>query len=130
MVTTENLLNRAKKLEDNNYNDLWTLVVRSATVLKEIDPKHRKPWLWHVIIDIYDEQGGKCAICGKSIKLGEHEVDHKIPFVYGGGNERGNLQLVHRKCNNAKRAQVSPRDLLCYLEDRCMNLPCFRNRGK
>jgi len=24
----------------------------------------------------------------------ETEVDHKIPFCYGGGNERGNIQLA------------------------------------
>ena len=130
MVTTENLLSQAKKLEESIFKDLWTLVAESASILKEINPISRKPWLSHVIQDIYDEQEGKCALCGKRIYLGEHEVDHKIPFVYGGGNERGNLQLAHPRCNNAKRAKVDPHELLRYLEDRSKNLPRISNRGK
>jgi 5-methylcytosine-specific restriction endonuclease McrA len=49
------------------------------------------------------------------------DVDHKIPFCYGGGHERTNLQLAHPSCNRSRRSSVDPRDLLRYLEDRYMN---------
>jgi hypothetical protein len=61
----------------------------------------------------------------KTFALGafdEIDVDHKIPFCYGGGNERGNIQLAHSACNRLKRAEVNPHDLLAYLEDQYMNL--------
>lgn len=51
-----------------------------------------------------------------------YEVDHIIPFKYGGGNERTNIQLARPPCNLQKGSTVDPHDLLKYLEDRYMNL--------
>ena len=75
-----------------------------------------------VLDEMYERQRGLCGLCGEPMQRGIHEVDHEIPFVYGGGNERANIQLAHKKCNREKRASVLPKALLRYLEDRYMNL--------
>lgn len=108
------------------HHEFWATVVESSEILKEVAPNSRRAWLVHVIKELYDEQNGVCPLRGDPLTYGHHHVDHKIPFCYGGGNERGNLQLVHPECNNHKRNQVGPHDLLRYLEDRAMNLPPSR----
>jgi 5-methylcytosine-specific restriction endonuclease McrA len=55
------------------------------------------------------------------MKPSDVDVDHKIPFCYGGGHERTNLQLAHASCNRSRQSSVAPRDLLRYLESRYMN---------
>ena len=116
------LRDRAQKLADDAYRDFWTSVVECSETLQEIAPNQRKLWLSTVIEELHREQNGLCALCGELFALGEHEVDHKIPFCYGGGNERANIQLAHPQCNRSKGAQAEPYDILRYLEDRYMNL--------
>ena len=111
-----------QKLADEAYRDFWTSVVECSEILQKIDPNKRKLWLVEVLKEKYREQRGLCALCGESLVYGEWEVDHIIPFCYGGGNERANIQLAHPKCNKSKGKQVDPQDLLHYLEDRYMNL--------
>lgn len=123
MNRSENIRERARSLEESTFRELWTLVVECASILREIAPNRRQIWLQEVIEELFREQEGLCGLCGKPLQRGMHEVDHKIPFVYGGGNERANIQLAHPECNRKKRAAVDPRDLLRYLEDRYMNLP-------
>ena len=122
MSRSRALADKARNQADAAYNEFWTTVVEGSEILKEIAPNHRKVWLADVIKELYHEQKGLCALCDDALVLGGHHVDHKIPFRYGGGNERGNIQLVHPECNNRKRDQVDPHDLLRYLEDRHMNL--------
>ena len=113
---------RAQKLADDAHREFWASVVECSEIIREIDPKKRKIWLVEVLQERYDEQNKLCALCGESLELGKWEVDHIIPFCYGGGNERANIQLAHPKCNKSKGKQVDPQDLLRYLEDRYMNL--------
>ena len=122
MLDSRDIRNRAVALERRAFTEFWTSVVESAQLLKQIDPLRRKMWLSHVIEELYEKQQGLCALCGEPLFRGDHHVDHKIPFSYGGGNERGNIQLTHPACNLEKRTQVDPYDLLRYLEDRFMNL--------
>ncbi|KRF39989.1 hypothetical protein ASH01_19565 [Terrabacter sp. Soil811] len=70
---------------------------------------------------MWDGQSGLCALCEEPMQRDDVDVDHKIPFSYGGGHERANLQLAHSSCNRSRRNSVDPRDLLRYLEDRYMN---------
>ena len=72
-------------------------------------------------MELYQEQNGLCGLCETSMEPDAYEVDHKIPFAYGGGHERTNLQLAHPECNRRKGASVDPHHLLEYLEDRYMN---------
>jgi 5-methylcytosine-specific restriction endonuclease McrA len=116
------LQRRAQKLADDSLRELEMLVTETASILRELSPNRRKPWLASVVRELYDEQDGICALCGETLAGQDVEVDHKIAFCYGGGNERGNIQLAHGRCNRQKRAAVDPHDLLRYLEDRYMNL--------
>ena len=122
MSRSRALADKARQQADTAYHEFWATVVECSEILKEIAPNNRRAWLADVIRELYHEQQGSCALCGNALVLGGHHVDHRIPFRYGGGNERGNIQLVHPDCNNRKRDQVDPHDLLRYLEDRHMNL--------
>ena len=52
-------------------------------------------------------QSTKCALCGDQIKdMKDASVDHKIPRSRGGSDALENLQLAHRKCNEAKGNQL------------------------
>ncbi len=122
MARSTELSQRARNLSKSAYNDFWSLVVECSEILKSISPNRRKLWLSNIIEELYHKQQGKCALCSTPLDPGKYDVDHKIPFCYGGGNERSNIQLAHPSCNRSKRAEVDPHDLLLYLEDRYMNL--------
>lgn len=122
MSRLDDLEGRARTVRDQSEADLWLLVAEAADVLKGLDPPRRRMWLASVLNEMWDEQIGKCALCGEGMDFGVWDVDHRIPFCYGGGNERANLQLAHPACNRRRRTAVDPRDLLRYLEDRYMNL--------
>jgi len=122
MTDIDDLMQRARAIERRSFNELWTLVVETASVLTEIDPPRRRAWLASVVERMVEEQDGFCGLCGLSLSNDAVEVDHIIPFCYGGGNERDNLQVTHMRCNREKRNSVDPVDLLRYLEDRYMNL--------
>lgn len=112
----------AERLESETWEVFWGTVVECSSILIELDPGRRKPWLARVIQEIHEAQGGLCALCSEPVVPSEWEVDHCIPFCYGGGNEPANLQIAHLKCNRRKGHQVDPMDLLRYLEGRYSNL--------
>ena len=114
---------RAERLKEQTFQELWDLVIECASILREIHPSQRKLWLAGVVNERYQVQNGLCALCNFELEPQSMQVDHIIPFVHGGGNERGNLQLAHKTCNNQKRAKVDVMDLLKYLECKYMNLP-------
>lgn len=61
----------------------------------------------HTAVDIRNIltlQKLKCACCRTGIKNGYH-VDHVIPLVSGGGNDKLNLQLLCPTCNLSKSAR-------------------------
>ena len=122
MTRSSDQRERAIRLQKAAFAEFWTSVLECSSILKEIAPGKKKPWLKHVVRGMYDAQNGLCGLCEKPLEPDGHEVDHKIPFTYGGGNERTNLQLAHPECNRQKGFAVDPRDLLKYLEDRYMNL--------
>lgn len=103
--------------------ELWRLVEESASILKEIAPANRRPWLSSVKQRICLEQDYRCGICGDRMNLEEVELDHIIPVHFGGGNERPNLRATHSTCNRSRGTVVEYIPLLRYLEDRYMNLP-------
>jgi len=121
MISSGELKKRARSLEQTSFYEFFNILVDCSEILKQIRPVQRRPWLAKVIKEIYSDQEGKCAICAKPLEFGSHEVDHIIPFCYGGGNERGNLRITCVSCNRKKRNLVEPQDLLRYLEDRYMN---------
>jgi 5-methylcytosine-specific restriction endonuclease McrA len=120
-ISSKDLKLRAKSLESKSFYNLFQDLVECSDILKKIKSPKRHLWLTEVIQEIYEAQDGKCAVCNEPIELSSYEVDHKIPFCYGGGHERGNLQLTCVKCNRSKGKSVDSQDLLRYLEDRYMN---------
>ncbi len=111
----------ASLLERQAWEVFWGTVVDCSSILKEIAPSQRRPWLARVIEEIHESQGGVCPLCGEPLLPNEWEIDHRIPFCYGGGNEPVNLQIAHLTCNRRKGRQVDPMDLLRYLEGRYQN---------
>lgn len=49
--------------------------------------------------------GGRCELCGISVKDRPLDVDHIIPRSRGGKTELANLQALCSKCNRSKRNQ-------------------------
>lgn len=58
------------------------------------------PILFEVLILLH---GQRCAVCGKRYGL---TVDHILPVSRGGRTTINNLQLLCRKCNEAKDDQI------------------------
>lgn len=56
-----------------------------------------------VMDKVWNRDGGKCVLCGKSEKL---EFDHIIPFSKGGSNTFRNLQLLCENCNRVKSNNI------------------------
>ncbi len=54
---------------------------------------------------VWERCGGRCAITGLKIHLGEpHEFDHIIPLALGGRHAESNLQLVSKDAHKTKTA--------------------------
>lgn len=62
-------------------------------------------------ISLFVGQGGRCAVSGEYLKLGEMEVHHKIPKVAGGTDAYNNL--VYVKSIIHKIIHTTRRDVLC-----------------
>jgi len=54
------------------------------------------------IEEIRHAQGNRCVYCHVSFSEVPFERDHKIAVVYGGENNKANLQLLCRRCNRRK----------------------------
>jgi hypothetical protein len=54
--------------------------------------------------DIRQMQKDRCAYCRCKLK-GKGEIDHIIPLIKRGSNDRRNLQLTCRSCNASKHAK-------------------------
>jgi hypothetical protein len=50
----------------------------------------------------WQEQKGKCAICGKGLKLAESELDR---FKTSAGYTSKNIRLVHHECHRNQQAE-------------------------
>lgn len=53
------------------------------------------------IREIFRLQKGKCAYCRGDLGCGNH-IDHIIPLILGGANDRRNIQLLCPTCNLSK----------------------------
>lgn len=115
------LLRRAQDLALDSRTKFGFEVHEAADEMKSLQDATRRPWLADVVLDLLADQDGRCALCDGPLELDEHEVDHVVPFVYGGGNEQANIQLAHPGCNRSKGADIAPEVLLRHLEDLYMN---------
>lgn len=56
-----------------------------------------------VILNLWEEQGGKCAISGLDLVPGLNiEIDHILPLSRGGSSNPVNLRLLHKFINKLK----------------------------
>ncbi|MBR1515322.1 MAG: DUF262 domain-containing protein [Paludibacteraceae bacterium] len=55
--------------------------------------------------EVYERQGGKCAICGKPFDIEAMEADHITPWVEGGRTIASNCQMLCRDCNRRKSSK-------------------------
>jgi len=64
--------------------------------------------LSNVILKLLKKQDFRCNYCKARFMLGERmEIDHIIPKSRGGGDESGNLQVLHKVCHVAKTREDS-----------------------
>lgn len=73
--------------------------------------KTRRELKVETIQRIYEENIKKyscltCYLCLEPIKFGDDSIDHKHPLSRGGGNNKENLEVTHRKCNHRKLAKT------------------------
>lgn len=55
--------------------------------------------------EVYERQGGKCAICGKPFDIEVMEADHITPWSQGGHTTPDNCQMLCRDCNRRKSSK-------------------------
>ena len=115
------LLRRAQDLAMDSQTKFGFEVHELADEMRSLQQASRRPWLEDVVLDLLAEQGDRCSLCDGRLALDEYEVDHIVPFVYGGGNEHANIQLVHPSCNRSKGTEIAPELLLRHLQDLFMN---------
>lgn len=53
------------------------------------------------------QQGGRCAHCGRSGGMKDMEADHITPYSKGGRTSWQNLQILCRPCNRSKGNRYS-----------------------
>ena len=54
---------------------------------------------------LFDLQKGKCVFCLKPLNKTRFHIDHYEPLCRGGSNDKGNLRLMHKRCNLLKGAR-------------------------
>lgn len=97
-----------------------------VALIHELDPIRRKvSWPSWMIREIARLQEGMCPACRDELPAlheGAIHVDHLIPWSLGGGNEPGNVRILHAECNLAKGRRCDDEDLIAYLRARVFNL--------
>jgi len=56
-------------------------------------------------------QKKKCAICRGKVSYGDKHVDHILPLIAGGSNDRSNLQITCQRCN-LRKGKKDPIDFM------------------
>ena len=77
---------------------------------------------------IWEDAGGKCQYCGSAVRLSAMEVDHVVPYICGGKDERSNMVCACHACNNYKHAYGvnGMRDQIERIPDKLMNDTTFK----
>lgn len=97
IFSAEQILYLIERLNDKNrgfYNDreIWNALCRVER--GRVSNKMR--------FSIYQRDGYRCRICGRSEKYDYLEIDHIKPIAKGGKSEYNNLQTLCRRCNKNK----------------------------
>lgn len=89
-----------------------------VNVLK--DRKKKRDILW-------EKYGGRCACCGKPLRLEETALDRIIPRRLGGTDELENLQPLCWSCNAEKADSISEMEFQRYLAEKLRRDERFRD---
>ena len=112
--------NRIQKHAEEAKREFQASLDEASNIKKAVDPVRPvalSPCDVRELQQKYEDQNRSCPLCGHALGFGQHERDHIVPISKGGGNETGNIQLVHPWCNKRKSNKVESDDLLSYLED-------------
>lgn len=60
---------------------------------------------------IYTKYNGRCALCGRKIKIEDMTLDHIVPLSMGGAESMENLQATCQPCNQFKSNSL-PEDFI------------------
>jgi len=55
---------------------------------------------------VYLRDGARCYLCGGHVQWSDLHVDHRWPWIRGGGDEVRNLRTTHEVCNLRKGAKT------------------------
>ena len=107
------------------WAEVWLYAETCSAEIRDMPEQRRRRVAVALISEMLDAQGGTCPLCKQIIErstLGRFHIDHIIPFSWGGGYERDNLQVTHPSCNMSKGDNVLLEDLITYLERRAGEL--------
>lgn len=92
---------RAGLLTDvyNARGDLHAFLVADAIPHATRTSTHRRPIPDHLRDSIYARDGYRCLICGNTRNL---QLDHIIPWSFGGTDQQTNLETLCGPCNARK----------------------------
>lgn len=87
----------------NPYDPEWEPYLEERAVWKwnqTVAGRGRIDYLWK-------EQGGKCVVCGQSLRVEEHpwHVHHRVWRCRGGRDTFDNLELLHANCHRQVHAR-------------------------
>jgi 5-methylcytosine-specific restriction protein A len=62
----------------------------------------RVPLPFHLRLGVFRRDGYRCQHCGHEAHAADLEVDHVLPWSWGGDDDQENLQTLCRSCNRKK----------------------------
>ncbi len=88
----------------NPYDPAWELYLEERECWKwthTLAKRGRIDYLWR-------EQGGKCVVCGQSLRVEEQpwHVHHRVWRCQGGQDTFDNLELLHANCHRQQHARM------------------------
>ena len=84
---------------------IW-LMLRTRPNERRIRPTERVAWPQGLKQELMRRQNNTCAYCGNRKTAPTLEIDHVVPVVRGGSNDKSNLQVICAPCNQRKGIQT------------------------
>ena len=84
---------------------IWVMLV-TRTNERRIRPTNRVTWRKGLKRCLMRRQDNTCTYCGHPRRATSMDIDHIIPVVRGGSNDKSNLQVICRPCNQRKGPQT------------------------
>ncbi len=84
---------------------IWVML-RTRTDERRIRPTERVAWPKGLKQELMRRQNNTCVYCGHRRTARTLEIDHIVPVVRGGSNDKSNLQVICGPCNQRKGLQT------------------------